>query len=66
MLNFKNRKDGVLFIEIGKTIRKAGLEEELKFRFGTLSLHCVRFIQVDLPSRLLEVWSSKMTPGVET
>ena len=39
--SLKNRKGGVLFIEIEKTVRKAGLEEEWEFSFGILSLQYV-------------------------
>lgn len=39
--SLKNRKDGVLFIEIEETVRKAGLEEEWEFSFGILSLQYV-------------------------
>lgn len=38
MLSLKTRKDVVLVIEIEKTVRKAGLEEEWEFSFGILSL----------------------------
>lgn len=39
--SLKNRKDGVLFIEMEETVRKAGLEEEWEFSFGILSLQYV-------------------------
>lgn len=44
VLSLKSRKDGkdaVLFIEIGKSVSKAGLDEKGEFSCGIFNLQCV-------------------------